>query len=291
MRLILLGGPGAGKGTLSEIMQAVLGPVNVALISPAMMKADFNEWAVGVVFGVFNEVHIPGDRRDQVMNAIKPLITDPTISISLKHRDGKCQVKNFTNYIAFSNDKSATYLSGEDRRWCIVFSPIQTKEQAEALNTTGHFTEIRWLTSPEGASALRYYFMKRVISPDFPLTGHAPATKYRAEVIDQSKNSLQIAVEDIIEDGDEPLIGPLVIHEGRLKEIACRLPRDAALLPRFLSLMGYERESAKRVMVEGNPGVIWVHTQNWKGKDALAYLKARVKAMPGLDEEPDCEFE
>jgi hypothetical protein len=277
-------GPGAGKGTLSEVMQAVMGKRNVKLISPSMMASAFNEWAIGSALGVFNEVHIPGERRDQVMNAIKPLITDPTLAISLKHRDGQCHVDNYCNYIAFTNDKAAAHLSGEDRRWCIAFSPVQTKEQAMALVTSGHFDEVRWLCTSEGASALRYYFLKRVISPDFPLTGHAPDTKYRAEVVEQSKNSLQIAIEDAISDEADPLVGPEVIHEGRLREIVCRTARDPSLVPRYLSLMGYERESAKRVMVDGSRGAIWVRTESWKGGDTVEYLKARMRGMPELDD-------
>jgi len=281
-------GPGAGKGTLSEVMQAVMGGANVKIVSPAMMSANFNEWAVGSAFAVFNEVHIPGERRDQVMNAIKPLITDPTISISLKHRDGECRTKNFTNYIAFTNDKDAAYLSAGDRRWCMAFSPIQTRQQALTLQESGHFDQVRWLITPEGASALRHFLLNYTVSEDFPLNGHAPGTKYRDEVVEQSKNPLQIAIEDLIEDAEEPLVSASILHDGRLKELVCRAPRDAAFLPRYLSLMGFERESGKRVMVDGARGHIWTHTEKWKGGDAVAYLKERLKNAPELD---DPEFE
>lgn len=109
-------------------------------------------------------------------------------------------------------------------------------------------------------------------------------TKYRAEVVEQSKNSLQIAIEDSIADDADPLIGPVVIHEGRLREVVCRTARDPSLVPRYLSLMGYERESAKRVMVDSSRGAIWVHTESWKGGDTVEYLKARMRGMPELDD-------
>ena len=283
-------GPGAGKGTLGEIMEAVLGPVNVKIISPIQMAANFNEWAVGSAFGIFNEVHIPGDRRDAVMNAIKPLISDKIISLNLKNRDGECRANNYTNYLSFTNFKDAAHLAAEDRRWCIIFAPMQTREKALTLQVVGHFDQIRWLITPEGASALRYYFLKRTISPDFPLTGHAPDTAYRSEVVSQSKNSLQIDIEDTIADGEYPLIGPLVIHEGALRGEVCKNSREHGLVPRYLSQMGYERESSKRVMMKGARGVIWVHTENWKGGDAEKYLKDRVKGMPELDDEEEIYF-
>ncbi len=283
--------PGVGKGTLGEIIEAVLGPSNVKIVSPTMMSASFNEWAVGSAFAVFNEVHIPGERRDQVMNAIKPLISDPTIAISLKHRDGQCRVKNVTNYIAFTNEKTATHLAAEDRRWCIVFSYYQTRAQVLALQATGHFDQIRWLTTPAGASALRYFLMKRVISEDFPLTGHAPDTAYRSEVVMQSKNTLQIAIEDCIEDGDEPLISAEVIHDGRLKEKLCpRNPREASLLTRYLSLIGYER-TGQRIMLEGSRGHLWTHTERWtNGKNPIEHLKERMRQVPELEADEEIGF-
>lgn len=284
---LIQSGPGAGKGTLGEIMEAVLGAVNVKIISPIQMAANFNEWASGSVFGIFNEVHIPGERRDQVMNSIKPCISDTIISLNLKHRDGENRSKNFTNYLSFTNFKDAAHLAAEDRRWGIIFAPTQTRLQAIALQESGHFEQIRWLITSEGASALRYFLMKRVISPDFPLVGHAPNTSYREEVVAQSKNQLQVLIEDLIEDGEEPLVAVDVLHDGKLKDVLCRTSKDAALLPRYLSLMGFEREG-KRVMLDATRGHIWTHTEKWKGGDAVKVLKARLKNGPELD---DPEFE
>ena len=279
-------GPGAGKGTLGEIMEAVLGPVNVKIISPIQMAANFNEWAVGSAFGIFNEVHIPGERRDQVMNSIKPCVSDPTISLNLKNRDGDYRVKNFTNYIAFTNFKDAAHLAAEDRRWGIIFAPMQTREKVLALQATGHFDQIRWLITPEGASALRYYFMKRQIGKDFPLTGHAPNTTYRAEVVNQSKNPLQVSIEDAITDDENPLISATVIHEGALRVEVCNNSREYGLVPRYLSQMGYERASSERVMInKSSRGVIWTHIENWKGSDPVEFLKNRVAGVPELDDE------
>ena len=256
------------------------------------MSASFNDWATNAVFGIFNEVRIPGERHDAVMNSLKPLISDPTISLNLKNRDGDCRAKNTLNYIAFTNYKDAAYLSADDRRWCICFSPIQTKARAEALQASGRFDAIRWLTTPEGASALRYFFLKRRISPDFPLKGHAPHTIYKTEIIEQSKNSLQVQIEELVDDNEEPLISDRVIHDGRVKELLCRAPRDAALMGRYLSLIGYERVQGKRVQLDGCRGHLWVHTEKWtEDASPIEFLKARLKAIPDLDADEETFFE
>lgn len=278
--------PGVGKGTLGEVMEAVMGAVNVKIISPELMKASFNDWARNAALGIFNEVYMPGDRRDQIMNAIKPLISDPTIAMNLKNRDGECRVRNVTNYIAFTNYKDACHIADNDRRWCIVYSPYQTKSQVQKLRDSGHFEQVRWLVTPEGASALRYFLEKRKVSEDFPFTGHAPETKYRHEVIEQSKNTLQVAIEECIADAVDPLVGPLAVHEGRLRELVCRGTREYGFLPRFLSALGYERHGSRRIMVDGTRGVVWTHTENWNdGVTIEEYLRRRMKEAPSLDDE------
>lgn len=283
---------GAGKGTLASIMESVLGAVNVKIISPSQMSADFNDWAIGGLFGVFNEVHIPGDRRDAVMNAIKPLISDPVIPVSRKHKDAENRAKNVTNYIAFTNFKNAAHLSAGDRRWCIIFAPTQSRTQVLKLQASGHFDQVRWLITPAGASALRYFLMKRTIREDFPLNGHAPDTVYRQEVIAQSKNHMQVSIEDLIEDAVDPLIGPEVIHEGRLRERVCRLPREAGLLTHYLSLIGYTRYDGKRTMLDGTRGHIWVHTERWQnGVNPVEFLKQKMKEAPELEDEEELTFE
>lgn len=284
--------PGVGKGTFGEVMEAVLGPVNVKIISPEMMKSGFSEWARNCVLGVFNEVYLPGDRRDQVMNSIKPLISDPTIPLTVKHKDAEARVKNFTNYIGFTNYKDACHIADNDRRWCIVYSPYQTREQVMKLSNSGHFEQVRWLLTPEGASALRYFLSKRKISEDFPLKGHAPSTRYREEVIEQSKNYLQVAVEEAIEDRLDPLIGPDVIHDGRLKERVCRTQKDASLLSRYLALIGFSRYSPNRVMVDGVRGHIWTHAERWtNGVSPVEALKQRLTESPELSDGEEPMFE
>lgn len=283
---------GLGKGTYGEIMEKVLGAVNVRIISPELMRSNFNDWARDCVLGIFNEMHAPGEMRERVMNSVKPLITDETISVNLKHQNAECRVRNITNYIAFTNYKDAAHLAENDRRWCPVFSPYQTKAQVEKLQKSGHFEKVRWLLTPEGASGLRYWLLKRAISPDFPVKGHAPATRFRDEIIQQSKNHLQAAIEDAVADAIDPLIGPQVIHEGRLREIICRGGREHTLLPRFLSQLGYERyDGARRIMIDGTRGAVWVHPERWlNGVPVEQFLRDRMKEGPTLDEPDDSMF-
>lgn len=277
---IIQSAQGAGKGTVSEIMQAVLGKVNVKNISATLLKSSYNEWAQGCVLAVLEEVHLSGEIRDHVMNNLKQIITDPVITIMRKYHDAACDTPNFINLIAFTNKKDSLSLTENDRRWCVVQSPLQNAKHIAELNASGHFNEdqMRWLITDEGASALRYWLLKRKISPDFPVNGPAPRTKYRAAVIEESKSPLQIQIEDLIEDAVDPLIGREVIHVGRLVELVARgRHSDATRVPHVLGQMGFEKYDSNRHTIDGSRGAIYTHAEAWKnGVPPTDFLKARL---------------
>jgi hypothetical protein len=282
-------GQGAGKGTLADILRKVLGSPNVKVVSPQVLRSEFNDWARDCVLCVLEEVHMPGDIRERVMNNLKQLITDRVITINRKKMDARCDVPNYVNFIAFTNKRDALHLTEGDRRWCVIHSPLQTKEQILALNDTGHFSDsqMRWLASPEGAAALRYWLLKRKISPEFPVNGPAPATKYREAVVEESKNMTQIAIEDLIADQVDPIVRHDILHAGRLCElIGGRNSRDAARVTHFLTILGFERLDSKRYSIDGSRGTIWVHPQKWnRSVPADKFLISK------LSEELDEDFE
>jgi hypothetical protein len=71
----------------------------------------------------------------------------------------------------------------------------------------------------------------------------------------------------------------------------CRHQRDSALLTRYLSLLGFERDGAKRIMLDGLRGHIWVHSEKFtSGREPVEILKERLNAVPELDDEDECEF-
>lgn len=270
---------GVGKGYTGKIMAQVLGVGNVSIVSPDIIKSQWNDWMVGAQFYVLEEIHFPGDRREAVMNSLKTFITDPVIAINQRGVSARCE-PNWSNAIAFTNFPDALHLKENDRRWTFIRSPIQNAEQVAELNATGIFDRLAWLLTPDGAGALRYWLRKRKIDPAFPFHGPAPRTKYRAEIIEGSKNSMQVAIEDLIADRVDPLVCEEAIHAGRLTELLGRHFRDSShRAPIYLTNLGYERyQGGTRYMVDGTRGAIWVHTKRWlNGVPADEFLKTRAK--------------
>ena len=113
---IIVGVQGDGKTTLLKIMQAAMGRANVGPVSPEAMFSDFTGWAEGSCVKVLEEIRVHGNSRHNAMNKLKPLITNDSVEIVRKGKDGK-QIANVTNYVALTNHMDALALDEGDRRW------------------------------------------------------------------------------------------------------------------------------------------------------------------------------
>lgn len=272
---------GTGKGFLGKILAAVLGVGNVKIVSPEIIRSEWNDWMIGAQAFILEEIHFPGERREAVMNTLKPFITDEMIPINQRNTSAR-QEPNWGNAIAFTNFPDALHLKEWDRRWMFARSPLQTAKQVAAVNASGHFEKMEWLLTDAGAGGLRYWLRKRQIAKDFPVNGPAPKTSYRAAAVEGSKNSMQLQIEDIIADDLDPLVSDQVIHITRLTELVFRgSSKEVNRIAGYLTAMGYERwNDGQRVLLDGCRGAVWVLKQDWPdGKDPVAFLKKRLEVM------------
>lgn len=194
---------GAGKTYLAEAAKAVLGGEHVKIISGDSIKSGYNEWSFGHQVVVLEEVRVAGTNKYEVMNALKPLITNDFVSVNQKFRDTR-EVRNISNYLLFSNHHDALALQPGDRRYFVVKSPMQNKAQVLALGEN-YFPPLYTLLR-EQPGALRSYFADWSISPDFAADGHAPRTKYVQDLINDSASDVAAAVRRLLLEGDYPLI-------------------------------------------------------------------------------------
>jgi hypothetical protein len=253
---------GVGKNLLGEIMAAVLGEVNVRVISPEVQRSQWNDWCVGSLFNILNEIHHPGEMREKTMNLLKPLISDPVITVNKRNTTARCRVPNFANYIGFTNYKDALHLKESSRRWFVLHSPNQTEAQVRALNASGHFEEVSRLKN-ELARGLRWWLLKRKLAKDFPWQGPPPLTKYALEVIEMSKNPVQDSIEDMLTQGS-PFYAPDLVSEDHLADAMGRDVKDrGAKVAHYLTVLGFERVPGGREERHGKRTVLWIHRDKW----------------------------
>lgn len=194
---------GAGKTFFAKVMQAVLGFEHVKILSDGAIKSGYNEWAFGHQLVAVEEIYVSGQNRHAVMNTIKPLITNDDISVDEKFRSNR-QISNISNYMLFSNHHDALALTPNDRRYFIVKSPLQHKDQILALGE--NYFEPLYGIIREHPGALRSFLMEWEISNNFQPNGHAPRTTYTQEMISDSAGDVAASVRRLLLEGDYPLL-------------------------------------------------------------------------------------
>lgn len=258
--IFMQGAQGCGKGTLfDDCMIAALGQPNVKIITAAAMTSTFDDWRSGSQWCHIDEIKAPGKNRFEVVNRVKDAITNSVIPVNQKFKD-IVNIPNVTNYVMSSNTIDALALEDSDRRFFVLISRIQTREQVLALNDSGLIQEIHALVL-SNPGAFRHYLLNHVISEDFPVNGPAPETRYRQDLIDGAKNALQAMIERLIAAEDQPLIGADVIHLARLEALTEYQARDNARVTHYLRVLGFEKWGEAKV--HGEKTEIWTHPQRF----------------------------
>jgi hypothetical protein len=259
---LIQSGEGAGKNYLGNIFEGVLGAPNVRIVDASVICDGWNDFHTqGCVTCIINELHIPGERRERITNAIKPLITDRTIAIKEKYRSAR-NIPNFVNYIVFTNYRDAIHLKPSDRRWFVLFSRLQTKQQIAALTATGIFKDLEPLLGDLSGS-LRWWFLHREIAADFPFNGPPPVTKYRQMVIDDSTNPLQDVVESMVLHDNNPMVQEDVISYWHLcKALPPEYRTQQDRVPHYLHALGYEKVDGLQYS-NGTRSDVWIHPDHF----------------------------
>ena len=261
---------GAGKSILFDILRALVGPSNVKICGSKVMSGNYNDWGVNCQILIAEEMFTPGagHRRMEFMNAFKDLITNDHVLVNQKYKDAQV-CKNTSAKLCFSNHHDALQLDDSDRRYMVIFSPLQTKEQVVALTEGGHFNELSRLKD-ELAGALLSALMNRKVPKSFPVNGPAPDTPYRKEVIRESKNSLQAEIEEMIDNEEELLVTDEFILLTYLNENVLEA-RNNYKPSHYLAKLNYVRyDGGKTFRIGGYRSAIWIHRDNYDPDLGLA---------------------
>jgi hypothetical protein len=256
--VLLQGVEGCGKTFLAEAMRAVLGPSHVRAVDSNAIHGQWNEWAYGAQLTTIEEIRVAGQSRHEVMNALKPLISNDVININQRHRDSR-QVDNTTNYLLFTNHHDALVLSHGDRRYFVLKSGIQTKAQVMELGTD-YFRNLFSMLQTH-AGGLRAWFENWVIHPSFDSDGHAPRTTYMQQLLHDTAPDALLAVREAVFDNVHPLVSKDLVSSTVLQSILeTRL--NARLMPSVQHLGSILREEGYvckgRAEVRNGRHSLWV---------------------------------
>jgi sugar-specific transcriptional regulator TrmB len=257
---VVIQGPEAdGKTWFAEMMAAVLGGPNVKIIDPDLLRHPFTDWAEGSMLTVIEEIRLHGAARFEILDKLKPFITNDTIAI---HPKGKkaYQVHNTAAYLAFTNYRDAMPLDGSDTRYFLIASPRQRKEQVEAFKRENpdYFTRL-YLAHVESAGALRKFWLEYPLHPEFLPRGRAPYSREKEIVVELGKSDVQQAIEDILAEGSNLLITERLLETAALSDELMQrglaIPSTKGLQYLLSHKLGFE--SIGRVKVAGTANRYW----------------------------------
>lgn len=220
---------GTGKGIMEILLRRLLGDENVGVVSPEQVKSIYKaSWAVGSCVNILNELKVGGANRYEVVNSLKPMITDPTIRVEDKHVKA-FQARNTANYLAFTNYIDAIPLNESTRRWWpirINIDDLNDIGKNAGLSKDDYFD--RLVDAVNGQwQQIGLWLQEYGISAEFKALKQAPETQFKANMIatEDTKTTGLSEAREIIEQGfKEDLIHrKAVLATNLLDRINCSL--------------------------------------------------------------------
>lgn len=253
---------GVGKSFIGRLLMAALGNGNVGTVSPKQAISDNNGWATNVCVNVLEELKIAGHNRHEAANSLKPLITDPYIQITDKWVKSY-NTMNTTNYICFTNFKDAIPLEDNDRRWWVLFCPLEELSNigsAFGLNHAEYLDEL-WGALDAHPGCLRRWLLDVELTDSFLGMKQAPMTAHKESMIATEKGSVEWLDEvgDIIEKGG-PFYGKMAVSSSDLYK-AVDFEVDGFVASNreksnILKKLGYMKHP-KRIKIDGESRWFW----------------------------------
>jgi hypothetical protein len=123
-----------------------------------------------------------------------------------------------------TNHKDAVPLDDEDRRYCVVYSRLQTSEQLHeyfggAEKVEEYFDRLFTMTRAR-PDAIARYFMDYKLPSSFKPFGRAPKTEAKSQMIDLAVSEVHQEVEDLLSRFKDSLITDEFIDVTHLNDVA-----------------------------------------------------------------------
>lgn len=256
--VLLQGTEEDGKTFFAMLLGAVLGSSNVRMVGPKTVQTDFNGWAEGQQVVFIEEIRLHGHNRYDVLNQVKPLITNDVIEIHRKGVD-PYNIPNMASYLLATNFRDALPLNENDSRYFVLFSRFQTKVALKAFKAQNpdYYSDLYGALA-DSPGALRGWLLEHEIGPEVRSGGRAPESRAKEYMAMMAKPEEQQAVEDLLDTSMRFDISRVLLSATDLTELIynmdVEIPKTAAL-NKMLSEMGFT--FVGRVKIDGRRRRFW----------------------------------
>ena len=264
--VLIWGVEGNGKTVFFNILQRLIGRTNTKDISPSAISSQYNDWAAGGIVGCVEEIRIAGSNKWQVLDSMKPAISNDTLAIHPKGKAMFANAPNHCSYMMTTNHADAVPMSQNDRRFCVLFSRQEDKESLFAQHggeegTGAYFSRLFGLVVNKRPDAIARYLIDHKISEDFDHKGRAPKT-YGLEQMRDANISEDVATfRSLLEDHSSNVFNSRMVCVTELKALAVmggewEVPNTKAL-GRLLRDEGFFPVQANWWRVKGTKHYVW----------------------------------
>jgi hypothetical protein len=161
---LLQGVQGNGKTLISRCVAEAIGARYVHWPKASKLSNQFNGWMVGKTFYAVEDIFTP-QNREEILEDLKPMITGGDgLEIEGKGVD-QISVDICGNFIFNCNKRAGLRKTKDDRRYCTLFTPQQSKADLGACGMTGdYFPKLyRWLKLEGGYAIVTDFLMSYAI--------------------------------------------------------------------------------------------------------------------------------
>ena len=260
--LVLQGTEGDGKSFLMPLLGAVCGSDNVKVIAPGTMThGSFTAFARGALFGIVEEIKLHGHNRFDVLNAVKPLITNPVIEVHGKGMD-PVNVPNTVSYILLTNHADALPLTDQDSRYFVVNTRFQSQEALRAWNRDHptYFDDL-FEAVDESPGALRGWLLSHEPHAEFKPKARAPWSRGRTFMARMAASDEATAVSIALAESERRDVSGKLLDQKSLMDEIERLTEmvlSTWQVRRRLAEMGWKE--MLRLDVQGVKRTLWSKT-------------------------------
>lgn len=234
---------GIGKTVFSEVLEYSLGSMYVySPKAPELIKSGstFNAWMRAKLMIIVNEIKV--DEKRELVEILKPMITDSRVEIQSKGVDQEME-DNVANWLFFSNYKDAIPLNKNGRRYCIMYSALQSLGDMLAAGMDDpYFNKLwKWLREEGGKAAITHWLKNYPIEKG-SLPVRAPRSSSYDEALKQSRTPMEIIIEESVQDNLPGFVGgyvSVIAALNRCKAVGGMRNPNSRGVEQCLEHMGY----------------------------------------------------
>ena len=192
---------GTGKGFLTQAMIYAVGEDYTHIPNPNAMKSSnnqFNAWGKEKILIVCDEIDTKGSSH--MTDILKQVVSEQRMVFEAKGKD-QTMCDNAANWIFTYNGKDNVKVDIKERRFCPLFSALQTPQDIIDAGLTDEFFKelFDWFKDGGGKEAIAYYFMYEYKVKKNGIGQRAPKSTSWDEFIKICRSPIEVVLDESIE--------------------------------------------------------------------------------------------